>query len=44
MAYKHTCCIYKDLNVSIQNISIYTSESMKEIVLSLETELIKKNK
>jgi hypothetical protein len=43
MLYKNeTNYIYLKLNASTTNISVYTPETMKEIVLSLETELIKK--
>jgi hypothetical protein len=34
--------IYLELNASTTNISVYTPETLKEIVLSLETELIQK--
>ena len=33
--------MFKDLHVSTKNISVYTPETMKESVLSLETELYK---
>jgi hypothetical protein len=42
MAYKYSHNIYKNLNVSTKNISVYTSDTMKEIILSLEKELIRK--
>jgi hypothetical protein len=40
MAYKYSYNIHKDLNVSTKKISVYTSDTMKEIILSLENELI----
>jgi hypothetical protein len=42
MLYKNKDCIYLKLNASTTTISVYTSESMNEIVLSLEAALIKK--
>jgi hypothetical protein len=41
MLYNNENYIYLELNASTANVSVYTSESMKETVLSLEAELIK---